>query len=299
MPYLYTCPHCQTKTQVEDRYSGQSGTCVSCGGEIELPRFAVGVTEVPKTNAPRSKIAGVGIAGIVGVILIGCLLLAVVRYGGQTVNRLTSNRDQAQSIRNLERIAKALNAYAADQGSYPPPFTTDENGRAMHSWRVLILPYLGLDDLYNNFDLSVAWDDPNNMQNAYQIPAVYKHPKLDSFSESAYFLIAGAATLFPATGPLGPDSIADDPSQTILVIEAKPTVASGMWTEPMDLEFSGMSGRLGSNSVREAGGLFDDGTAIVTVDERGHFLPNSIEPNVFRSLVTPRGGERLPDDTLD
>ncbi|MDG2221341.1 MAG: DUF1559 domain-containing protein [Rubripirellula sp.] len=299
MPYLYTCPHCQTKTQVEDRYSGQSGTCVTCGGEIELPRFAVGGTEVPKARSPRSKIAGFGIAAIVAVILAGCLLFAVVRYGGRTVSRIASNRDQAQSVRNLERIAKALNAYAADQGSYPPPVTRDEKGRVLHSWRVLVLPYLGLDELYNSFDLSVAWDDPENMQNAYSIPAVYKHPKMNSFSESAYFLIAGDATLFPADGPLGPNSIADDPSQTILVIEAKPAVASGMWTEPVDLEFSVMSGSLGNKSAKEAGGLFDDGTAMVTADGRGHFLPNSIEPNVFRSLVTPRGGERLPDDTLD
>ncbi len=45
MPFLFTCPHCQTKTQVDDRYSGQSGNCVTCGGPIQLPRFAAGATQ--------------------------------------------------------------------------------------------------------------------------------------------------------------------------------------------------------------------------------------------------------------
>ena len=96
MPYLYTCPHCQTKTQVDDRYSGQVGTCVTCGGDIELPRFAVGVTEVAKVKSQR-KIAGVGIAAVVGVILVGCLLYAVVRYGGNVENTKVSRATWCQS----------------------------------------------------------------------------------------------------------------------------------------------------------------------------------------------------------
>lgn len=297
MPYLYTCPHCQSKTQVDDRYSGQSGNCVTCGGEIEIPHFAVGVTGRP--HARERKFVGFGIAGVVAVILLGCLLFAVIRFGGQTVTQITSSRDRSQAIRNLEKIAQALNAYAADHGSYPPPVTTDANKRALHSWRVLILPYLGEEDLYNRFDLTVGWDDAENMQAAYDVPAVYKHPKLNSFSESAYYLITGNSTLFPSSGPLGPDALVDDPSQTILVIEGKPMVGSGMWTEPIDFDYSRMTGRLdGSNGV-EPGGLFDDGAAMVTVDGRGHFVPRSTEPVTVRSLVTPRGGERLPDDTLD
>ncbi len=298
MPYLYTCPHCQTKTQVEDRYSGQSGKCVTCGGQIELPHFAVGVTEVHKPKAER-KWAVVGISAVVAVILVGCLLYAIIRFGGETVGRIASNRDQAESIRNLEKIAKALNAYAADHGTYPPPMTVNSANQPLHSWRVLILPYLGEEDLYNQFDLTVGWDDPRNMQTAYEMPSVYAHPRLESFYESAYYLIVGNGTLFPPNGPLGPNSMVDAPSQTILVIEGKPSVPSGMWTEPVDLDFSRMSGRLGSNPGVEPGGLFDDGVTMATVDGRGHFVPNSMEAITVRSLVTPSGGERLQDDTLD
>lgn len=298
MPYLFTCPHCQTKTQVEDRYSGQSGHCVTCGGEIQIPKF-IGV----KTSSRvASKSGGWIVAAIVSVIVLGCLLFAVVRKGGQTMNRITTNRERSASIKNLERIAAALNSYAADYGTYPPPATKDRNGAKLHSWRVLLLPYLDQEDLYSQFDLDLAWDHPVNMQLAHNLPSVYRHPNSDQNAglyESGYFLITGMSTLFPNVGPLGPDQITDDPSQTILVIEGSPLVPSGLWTEPLDLDFTKMRCVLGTNPGIEPGGLLDDGVAFATADGRGHFVYNSMDPITFRALVTPRGNEPLADDTLD
>ncbi|MEM1068001.1 MAG: DUF1559 domain-containing protein [Planctomycetota bacterium] len=298
MPYLYKCPHCETQTMVDDQYSGQTGQCVTCGSPIQLPHFAMGVTEQPKPR-PERKAAGIGIAAVVAVILVGCLLYAVVRFGGQTVAKISNNRDQTQAVKNLEKISAALNSYADDHGSYPPPMTVDATNTPLHSWRVLLLPYLGEDELYNQFDLTVPWDHPKNEPLAYSVPSVYEHPRLSSFSESAYYLVTGKGTLFPPTGPLGPNSIVDDPSQTVLVVEAKVPIPSGMWTQPIDLEYAKMSGRLGRNVGVEPGGFFEEGVAMATVDGRGHFVPITIEPVTFRALLTPKGGERLPDDTLD
>jgi hypothetical protein len=298
MPYLFSCPHCQTKTQVEDRYSGQTGQCVSCGGEIQIPSFGAGNS----TPVAPTKAGGWIVAAAVCVILLGCLLFAIVRIGGQTMNRISTNRARSASIKNLERIAAALQSYAADHGTYPPPVTTDRKGAPLHSWRVLILPYLDQEDLYDRFDLDLPWDHPTNMGVARDIPVVYQHPNRDnatSFFESGYYLIKGTGTLFPNTGPLGPDQITDDMSQTILVIEGTPLVPSGMWTEPLDLDFANMQGKLGTNPGIEPGGLLDGGVAFATTDGRGHFVPNSMEPITFRSLITARGDERLPDDTLD
>ncbi|MFK8113758.1 MAG: DUF1559 domain-containing protein, partial [Rubripirellula sp.] len=181
------------------------------------------------------------VAALVSMILLGCLLFAIVRVGGQTMNQLSENRERTSSKRNLERIADALNAYAADHGAYPPPMTVDANKKPMHSWRVLILPYLGEDDLYNRFDLEKPWDDQENLSFVKDVPLVYQHPNGSAnslFNRSGYFMITGQGTLFPGTGALGPDQISDDPSQTILVAEGVPVVPSGYWTEPVDLSFS-------------------------------------------------------------
>ena len=303
MSFLFTCPHCQTKTQVPEQYSGQAGECVTCGEPIQLPDFAADTTGTEPDVSNRSKPAAWIAAGVVAAIVLGSLLVAMIRYGGQSMNRITTNRARTSSIRNLEKIAEALTAYAADQGgAYPPSYSVDAGGKVLHSWRVLILPYLGEEELYNEFDLALPWDNALNLQAAQKIPRVYQHANTGSrslFTQSAYYLITGPRTLFPKLGPLGPGDVADDPTQTILVTEANPIVPTGLWTEPIDLDFAIMQCIVGASSGVEAGGMLEDGVAFATVDGRGHFLPNSVEPMVFHALITPAGGERLPDDTLD
>jgi hypothetical protein len=303
MPYLFTCPHCQTKTQVDDRFSGQSGECVVCGSPIQLPEFGNRITgTIAQTDGGGSKSVRWVAGAVVSAIILACLLFAIIRVGGQSVNRLTASRDQSMSIRNLQRIAEALNAYAADHGNYPPVAKADKSGKLLHSWRVLILPYLDEQELYNQIDLSVGWDDPINAAVLRRMPSVYSHPnsaKQGLYNQSGYYLVTGPGTLFPNSGPLGPNDILDDPTQTILVIEAMPISVTGSWAEPGDVDFVAMQGTIGGDPNTEVGGLLDDGVAMVTTDARGHFLPNTTDPLILRSLVTPQGGERLPDDTLD
>lgn len=301
MPYLFTCPHCHAKTQVEDRYSGKSGECFSCGVSIQLPEFADSATG--STTAANKRPLGVLIsAGVVLTMLI-CLVFAIIRFGGSSVSRLAEVRTQNASIKNLESIASALNAYAADYGSYPPAIQMNKAGQPMHSWRVLILPYLGEQAMYDEFDLSKPWDHEINLQASYIMPAVYGHPtETNSMSgESGYYLITGPKTLFPATGPLSPNKIKDKPSQTILVIAGAPPVNTsiGSWAEPVDLDFSKMRGVINGTVGVEAGGRMTSGVTMATVDGRGHFLANGLSATTFNSLVTPNGNELLPDDTLD
>ena len=42
------------------------------------------------------------------------------------------------------------------------------------SWRVELLPQLGLTELYSKFDLAKPWDDPRNLPLLKEIPAVYQ-----------------------------------------------------------------------------------------------------------------------------
>ena len=48
----------------------------------------------------------------------------------------------ARSLDNLKAIAKALNKYSDDYKCYPPAFLVGADGKAWHSWRVLLLPFL-------------------------------------------------------------------------------------------------------------------------------------------------------------
>ncbi|WP_147866513.1 DUF1559 family PulG-like putative transporter [Stieleria maiorica] len=301
MPYLFTCPHCHAQTQVEDQYSGKSGECFSCGAPIHLPDFAASTPT--KNLGERKRPLGVMIAAGVVLTMLVCIAFAAIRFGGASVSRLAEIRLQNASIKNLESIATALNAYAADYGTYPPATLRDSAGLPMHSWRVLILPYLGEQDLYDQFDLSKPWDHELNLQASYAMPSVYIHPNDTNRAgtQSGYYLITGPGTLFPPTGPLAPDKIQDNASQTILVIAGAPPInrAIGGWAEPVDLDYTAMQGVINGTVGIEPGGRMSSGATMATVDGRGHFLPNDLPPRTFAALVTPNGNEPLPDDTLD
>ncbi|MEO1617156.1 MAG: DUF1559 domain-containing protein [Planctomycetota bacterium] len=301
MSFIFTCPHCQAKTDVPEQYSGQAGECFSCGKPIQLPSFSN--TE----SGGRSNKRSLSVFLAAGLILV-CLisgLIAIVRLGGSSLTRLADARMQNASIRNLEKIAAALNAYAIDHGSYPMPATVDSKGVPMHSWRVLILPYLGEQALYDEFDLNKSWDSEDNLAVAMEMPDVYQHPAAQSanqFGVCSYYLIVGPNTLFPKTGPLGPSRVSDPASQTILVVAAQSPPgrnALGQWAEPGDLDVTQMRGVINGTLGVEIGGFLDSGVTLATVDGRGHFVGEDMPSTTVNALITPRGGEPLPDDTLD
>ncbi|MEL6104669.1 MAG: DUF1559 domain-containing protein [Planctomycetota bacterium] len=304
MPHLFTCPHCDAKTQVEDRYSGHSGECFNCGATIQLPHFADTSPSYGGAGGKRAKQPlGVFVAAGIVLILLVCLGFAALRFGGSSVRRLGQVRLRNASISNLESIAAALNAYAADHGTYPPSVLRDSAGKPLHSWRVLILPYLNEQELYDQFDLSQPWNAEINLQASYAMPSAYEHPATATGfqNQPGYVLLTGPQTLFPNGKPGSPDTIADDPAQTILVIGGKPAVSVniGSWAEPIDLPFSAMQGMINGTVGVEPGGWLEDGVTMATVDGRGHFVSEEMSPDTFRALVTPSGGELLPDSTLD
>ena len=258
---------------------------------------------MPAAGVAGAVVAAGAAGAVVAVIIIGSVLFAIIRMGGSAINRMSTNRGRTSSITKLEKIAEALNAYANDnKGFYPPRVTRDAKGATLHSWRVLILPYLGEEELYNQFDLSLPWDHQTNMSLANEIPSVYQHPRASEhglFLESGYYVVYGRGTLFPNNAPLGPNEFVDDPKQTVLVIEGMPLVSSAMWIEPIDMDFSKITGSIGTNQGIEPGGLLEDGAAMVTVDGKGHFLEDTMDPRTVRALLTPNGGERIRDDVFD
>ena len=63
----------------------------------------------------------------------------------------------------------ALDNYHEAYGCFPPPYIADAEGRPMHSWRVLILPFIDQAPLYNQYRFDEPWDGPNNRQLSVRI----------------------------------------------------------------------------------------------------------------------------------
>ncbi|MGL6194664.1 MAG: DUF1559 domain-containing protein [Thermoguttaceae bacterium] len=68
---------------------------------------------------------------------------------------------------NLKQVILAALMYEQRHGTLPPMFSTDTGGKPLHSWRVLILPFLDdpkLTELYEKIRLDEPWDSEYNRQ---------------------------------------------------------------------------------------------------------------------------------------
>jgi prepilin-type processing-associated H-X9-DG protein len=299
MPFYFTCPFCLHKTLVDESVVGQRGPCVSCGKQVAVPappsRRAENIAPAEQQPADifrpkrrwlsRSTVkTAIFVAASIPVLLFGIWMLA------PTILRLKARRDIVTCQQNLERIAQALNNYASDYGTYPPAVTRDANGRAMHSWRVLILPYLGEKRLYESYDLDEPWDSAVNAGLQASIPGVFVSPsntKVGMIGESSYMLVTGPRTLFPASGPLSPRAVSDGLQNTLLVVETNNTQYP--WTQPIDLDVTTLPAQIGA--IGGIGGSHQGGATAVFADGRAAWLPSDTNRNIVDSLLSPSGGE--------
>lgn len=299
MPIDYVCPHCHAKFFVDDAYRGQSGPCAECGKTISIPgKTKADPTElkskeqleVLNQRARNAKYLRWSIwAGSVAIAVTISYLLAMIVI--PEVEKLAIRRDATKSLTNLQRVAKALNEYAAQYGSYPPPTVMDSSGMPLYSWRVLILPQLGHSSLYSQFRLDKAWDAPENVFLQNSMPEVYRLTgvsKLYSSQETAVSLVTGPGTLFPATGPLSPKDVKDNASATILVTEA--VRASNIWSSPGDCLLAPNS-QVGATSGTDIGTDRQGIALAVSVAENSLVIPDKISVSKLRGLATPDGGE--------
>lgn len=94
---------------------------------------------------------------------------------------------------NLNAIVKAVHAYVdANQGMLPPAAVPNPNlaPEKRLSGFVLLLPYLGAKQVYDQIDLTKAWDDPANAKAAKTIVATFLSPDEDKFFDANGFAVS-------------------------------------------------------------------------------------------------------------
>jgi len=135
---------------------------------------------------------------------------------------------------NLKQIVLALHEYHLTYGQFPPAYVADANGKLMHSWRVLILPYLDFKSLYDAYDFDEPWDGPNNGKLAGFLVEMYQCPSADhSGPTTNYVAVVGPGTAWPDDKTTSIADFRDGTSNTILVVETPQSDIH--WMEPRDL----------------------------------------------------------------
>jgi len=112
--------------------------------------------------------------------------------------------DAAENFSRVQTLQLATLRYQAETGTLPPAFTVDASGKPLHSWRVLILPYINDETkaLYEQIQLDEPWDSPHNRQFHAQAPSVFRRaqdrtapPEVAAFSA-----IVGPNSLYNESG---------------------------------------------------------------------------------------------------
>ena len=96
------------------------------------------------------------------------------RDGRAALPDRASRREAARrmaSSNNLKQIGLAMINYEQANKTFPPAYKADKDGKPLLSWRVLILPYLESNSLYEQFHLDEPWDSAHKRLIA-QMPAV-------------------------------------------------------------------------------------------------------------------------------
>lgn len=140
------------------------------------------------------------------------------------------------TARSFRQIRLALKQYHADYGSFPPAFTTDTEGRKLHSWRTLILPYIGQKALYDKIDLTKSWIDPVNSAAYFTPVPTYQSPEhMVTENDSHYLMIVGNGCFMPPTGVRRLSEITDPASETLMLVEVN-RYLSVPWMSPQDAD---------------------------------------------------------------
>jgi hypothetical protein len=79
-----------------------------------------------------------------------CLLVSLVpvAFLWSAISGFSNAKARTLCSANLKQIGFALRSYHDVYRTFPPAYVADEDGRPMHSWRVLILPFTNQQALY-------------------------------------------------------------------------------------------------------------------------------------------------------
>jgi hypothetical protein len=227
------------------------------------------------------------------VCLIGLLLVPAVHSGREAACRLRCSN-------NLKEIALGVLNYEAAHHCFPPTYIADKNGKPMHSWRVLILPYPGcgsLHDYYQAYDFADPWDGAKNKKLLAERPTEYcaeareyyacpgnRTATAPSATQTSYVAVVGPNTGWARarSKKLGDADWTGWARKTVMLVEV---ANSGIqWTEPRDLSLDDLgaggtrSPLLAVSSNHHHGDDFffaynRCGAHVAMVDGSVHYLP--------------------------
>lgn len=221
---------------------------------------------------------------IVTVVIIVVVALVALYIGPVREARNAAIATHAHSP--LNQLTLAFHTYHYVYGCLPPAYVADEDGTAMHSWRVLILPYIDANELYEAYDFSEPWNGPNNSRLVHRMHRMFhcpSEPKSDSLTN--YVVIVGEDTPFPGERSTSFEDFRDGMGNTILLTEIANSDIP--WLEPRDLNAAEMSFRVNDPDNPSISSSRRNGPFVTFADSiRCYQVSDSLRPETLQALTT-------------
>jgi hypothetical protein len=209
----------------------------------------------------------------------------------EAVQKVRTAASRTQSANNLKQIALAMHNYHSTLNQLPAQATYDKNGKPMLSWRVLILPYVEQQALYNEFHLNEPWDSEHNKKLLAKMPKLYASPYDENTlkDHTTYYQgFIGKGCFFEGKNGLNfPTDFPDGTSNTIMIVEASKAVP---WTKPEDISYDPEKPlpKLGLPRLKGFSAAMCDGSV--------HFISETITEKTLRNAITRNDGNPLGQD---
>jgi hypothetical protein len=165
-------------------------------------------------------------------------------------------------------------------------------GEPLYSWRVLLLPFIEEDALYQEFHLDELWDSPHNLTLLPRMPRTYAAPgrkagKLPPYHTVCHVFVGPGAAFEGVEGLSTQTDFPDGTSNTLLIVEAGEPVP---WTKPQDLTYEP------DQPLPDLRSLFRDGFRAALADGSRRWIQKGTGEATLRAAITRNGGERLGMD---
>ncbi len=133
-------------------------------------------------------------------------------------------------VERMQSIVLAMLLYHNDHGALPPAHTVDAEGKPLHSWRVLLLPYLGQQGLYDKIRLDEPWDSPHNRVFHEADVPFYQCPAADlTAGRTTYAVVVGPNVPFEGAKAKSLSDFGPKSGNMILVVECQQDLC---WMDP-------------------------------------------------------------------
>lgn len=190
---------------------------------------------------------------------------------------------RSKCVGYLRRITLAMLIYEREHGTLPPAYTADAASTPLHSWRVLLLPYLGEEELFGKLRLDEPWNSEHNRRFHDADLAIYQCPSAElKPGQTTYSVVVGEHTAFQAAEGISLDDLG---MNLMLVVER---VQSVCWMDPTSELAESVAFERINRQEDDAGGIGSPHPGGVDVGFRDgsvRFIPETIELPSLQGLL--------------